>query len=202
MTIYEPETEWVRANTRLFDGDNRGRTYVDLGCGHPERFSQTRICRDFSWRGLAIDGNHDYWVDWEMAGHASHFCCAILSDQPTARFSIHENSFTSRLCPHGEEHPEKWGISRILESESVQPLNEILAAHEIGKIHFLTADLEGTEFSVIQTLDFEKHAPDVIVAEYNTSEIGIDPRLCNFLLTKGYRVAQQFPSNLIYIRNL
>lgn len=181
-------------------GQGKPLVYVDLGCSHPTNRSLTSFCRDLGWRGVAIDGNPDYGKDWEAVGFKDHFFCGILSDKPFARFAIHENSFTSRISESTEtDHPEKWGINRIVEHYAV-PLNQILAIRGIDHIDLLTIDLEGAEFDVLQTLDFEKHSPSFIIAEYDTAGVGIDCRVCNFLLGKGYEVIQQFPSNLIYRR--
>lgn len=210
--IYEPESQWLkwhetpqgrmvlqRECAPVLDW-HEPPVYVDLGCAHPTNKSLTAFVRDLGWRGVAIDGNPDYAKDWEAAGFKDHFFCGILSDKPFARFAIHENSFTSRISESTEtDHPEKWGITRIVE-EDVMPLNWILESRVIGKIDLLVADLEGAEFDVLQTLDFEKHVPSFIIAEYDTAGVGIDCRVCNFLLGKGYEVIQQFPSNLIYRR--
>ncbi len=199
MKTYEPEIEWLREWYPFFRHPEANGVYVDLGASHPINKSLTAYLRDSGWRGLAIDGNSDYAKDWYIAGYFGHFICSILSDQPTARFAIHDNSFTSRIAGVGEEQPEKWGINRIIE-EKVQPLNDILAAREIGEIDLLCIDLEGYEYAVLKTLDFEKHQPKFIISEYATEGTGIDPSVCNFLLGLGYEVIHMTHSNLIYRR--
>lgn len=203
MTTYEPESEWFRDNgqglcTPLFMRRCADFTYVDLGCAHPVNKSLTAICRDLGWNGLAIDANQDYANDWAEAGFGRHFMCAVLSDQPTARFAVHENAFTSRISEsEATDHREKWGIERI-EQRSTVPLNHLLEVNGMGQIALLTVDLEGHEFAVLQTLDFAKHDPLFIIAEFNTAGAGVDPRVCNFLLERGYEVVHMTESNLIY----
>lgn len=203
----EPESQWLldRAgppfNICWKAVGHPGPTYVDLGCSHPENKSLTALFRELGWRGLAIDANPDYAQDWADAGFGSHFVCAVLSDQPTARFVTHDNCFTSRISDLPEnDHPEKWGIKSI-EERSTVPLNHLLDVHEIGKIDLLTIDLEGHEFAVLKTLDFEKHSPAWIIAEYVTAEVGVDPRVAQFLTQeKGYEVMHLTGSNIIYRR--
>jgi len=200
--IYEPESNWLIQNfPEIFHpgGYAHPPTYVDLGASHPVNKSLTCFARDWDWRGLAIDGNADYFKDWQSAGFGHHFVCAILSDQPTARFAIHDNSFTSRIAEAGQEQPEKWGINRIIEGK-VQPLNEILAAHDIGKIHLLTVDLEGMEYAVLKTLDWKKHSPSFVIAEFNTAGTGVDPSVCNLLIGLEYELLHMNESNLIFRR--
>jgi hypothetical protein len=198
MQKYEPESEWFVKNTILTEGDHN--IYVDLGAAHPSNKSLTSFCRDLGWRGVAIDANPDYAKDWADAGFGSHFVCAVLSDQPTARFVTHENSFTSRISDLPEnDHPERWGIKRI-EGRATVPLEWILKEHEIGKIDLLTCDLEGHEFAVLQTLDWDKHQPSWVIAEYVTAGEGVDIRVAEMLLEKGYEIVHLTGSNIIYRR--
>lgn len=198
MDKYEPESEWFVKNTILTEGDHN--IYVDLGCAHPSNKSLTSLVRDLGWRGLAIDGNPDYAKDWADAGFGSHFVCAVLSDQPTARFVTHENSFTSRISDLPEhDHPEKWGIRRIEERSTIS-LNHLLDVHEIGKIDLLTCDLEGHEAKVLFTLDWKKHSPAWVIAEYVTAEVGVNVEVIQLLLGKGYEIVHVTSSNIIFKR--
>jgi len=205
MTKYEPESEWFLLHSglsvpfmlrsRLADEDF---VYVDLGCGHPTNKSLTSFVRDRRWRGVAVDGNAEYEKDWIEVGYGNHFCHALLSDQPRARFAIHDNAFTSRISESPEtDHPERWGIKHIIERDTV-PLNSILEQRGIGKIDLLTIDLEGHEFAVLNTLDFEKHSPLFIISEYVTQGESTDPRVCQMLLKRGYEVVHMTESNIIF----
>lgn len=205
---YEPESEWFlghdtpkgqMAISMFFYPDNE-RIYVDLGCAHPINKSLTHFVRDLGWRGVAVDANPAYALDWQKAGFGEHFECAILSDQPEVRFAFHENSFTSRISPtEATDHPERWGIDAIVTAPTT-PLNRILEQRGIGRIDLLTIDLEGHEFALLQTLDFEKHTPAFIISEYVTAGEGVDTRACCFLLGKGYEVVHMTESNIIYRR--
>lgn len=152
------------------------------------------------WRGLAIDGNPDYAKNWVDAGFGHHFVCAVLSDQPTARFVIHDNCFTSRISDLPEhDHPEKWGINRVEERSTIS-LNHLLDVHEIGKIDLLTCDLEGHEAKVLSTLNWEKHSPAWVIAEYVTAEVGVNVEVIQLLLGKSYEIVHVTSSNMIFKR--
>lgn len=202
MSTYEPESEWLLNNHSmdLSPLTGCGCVYVDLGCAHPINKSLTCWFREHHWTGISIDGNPDYANDWAAASYGRHFVCAVLSDQPTARFVIHDNAFTSRISDSPEtDYPNQWGINRV-EERSTIALNHLLDVHEIGKIDLLTVDLEGHEFAVLQTLDWQKHQPAWVIAEYVTTGAGVDSRLCNFLLGLGYEVVHMTNSNLIFKR--
>lgn len=205
MTYYEPESEWLRQPSPngchpLFILPSTSHVYVDLGCSHPTSKSLTHFVRDLGWRGVAIDGNPDYEKDWIDAGYHSHFLRAILSPTPRARFAIHENCFTSRLSDSpATDRPELWGINRVVE-EDVHPLNFLLQMRGIEKIDLLCCDLEGNEFDVLQTLDWEKHQPSFIISEYVTHGEGVDPRVAVMLLARGYEIIHVTESNFIFRR--
>lgn len=196
MKTYEPESEFLRRRPEF---QARG-IYVDLGCAHPINQSLTHFCRDLGWRGVAVDGNPLYRLEWINAGFEEHFVHALLSDTPTARFCIHDNSLTSRISDSPEtDYPERWGIHSI----GVWPtgdINEILKAKGIEKIDLLTCDLEGMEARVLATLDWEKYDPAFIIVEYVCAGEPNDPRVINRLLGRGYELIQLFPSNAILRR--
>jgi hypothetical protein len=198
--IYEPESQFLIEYGLGSTPATEMGVYVDLGCAGPVLKSLTHFCRVLGWPGLAIDANLDYANDWAAAGFGKHFVCAVLSDQPSARFVTHDNSFTSRISDLPEmDQPEKWGIKSI-EVRATIPLEHLLDLHEIGKIDLLTVDLEGHELAVLKTLDWEKHSPAYVVAEFVTQGLGVDAEVGNFLISKGYTLIHMSSSNLIFRR--
>lgn len=162
-------------------------TYVDLGCAHPQRYSNTAFLRDLGWRGLAVDGNRDYWQHWgpEMAG-STHFVHAVIGNGEDVPFRIEENSALSRIGEGGQMVP-----SRTLQS--------ILDEYQVGRIDVLSLDLEGSEFDAIQTFNLKLHQPWIIVAEFNTAGLGEDDRLRRLLAkTNRYDMVHATVSNQIF----
>lgn len=197
---YERESDFLRLHFGLVFNRVKAGVYVDLGCSHPTNTSLTAFCRDLGWRGVAIDGNPDYQKDWIDAGFGNHFYNAILSDEPRARFAIHDNAFTSRLSPTiHHDRSDLWGITRIVEQDTV-PVNQILAERGIEKIDLLCCDLEGAEARVLKTLDWAKHQPAFVIVEFVTHGEGMDCEAVNYLFGIGYEAIQMFPSNMILKR--
>jgi hypothetical protein len=58
--------------------------------------------------------------------------------------------------------------------------------------------VEGHEFDILSQFNFELHTPDIIIAEYNTADIGDDFRVRDLLLSKGYQLKFQNPINMIF----
>lgn len=162
-------------------------TYVDLGCGHPQRGSNTAFLRDLGWRGLAVDGNRDYWQHWgpEMEAH-THFIHAVIADGQPVPFRIEENASLSRIGDGGQ----------MVDSRTLQ---SVLDEYQIGRIDLLSLDLEGSEFDAFQTFNLRRHLPWIIVAEFNTQGIGEDPRLKKHLAkTNRYDLVHETLANQIF----
>lgn len=204
---YEPEIQW------LFDriwpsgltalpaaSDMRPHVYVDLGCSHPINQSLTHLCRVMGWRGIAIDANHDYETDWRAAGFEDHFFCGLLSDRHNARFSVHENCFTSRISASLEtDHPERWGILRT-EVRPCVSAESVLNLRNIEKIDLLVCDLEGHDLPVLRGLDWERHQPSFVIVEHTAASEPINHELLNFVTEQGYEAIRFFPANVIFRR--
>ena len=67
-----------------------------------------------------------------------------------------------------------------------QRLETILDTHSVHHVHYLSIDVEGAEFDVIQSIDFGKVFIDVIGFENNYADVS-EP-IVNYLLGKNYRV--------------
>lgn len=174
------EDKWISENLTL---PAKG-VYVDIGAAHPVETSNTAFLRDRGWNGLAIDAEPSWTECWT---NIENFVCAIVSPRPLVRFNSNkEEPWISRIDGEGEQRTES--------------IEAILDRFEIGKIDFLSIDIEGHEFEVLQSLDFDKHAPSIIVSEYDTRNIGEDFRVRDFLLGLGYSEVHRTLANIIYAK--
>lgn len=75
-------------------------------------------------------------------------------------------------------------------------LDSILEENNINKIDYLSIDTEGSELSVLQSIDLEKYYVKVISAEHN----GYNDNVKNYLVGKGYRFITKICADEIYIK--
>lgn len=170
------EDQWIEAHVHM----PHGGFYVDLGCAWPHINSNTAFLRRRGWRGLAVDGNPAYAHDWVGVEKFVH---AVIGDGGEVLFELNPN-------------PD---LSRVGSGQAIQTVRLDSLLEGIERIDFLSVDLEGQEFAALQTLDWSKHQPPVIIAEYNTHGIGEDFRVRDMLIEKGYRAAHQTIANLVYL---
>lgn len=165
--------------------------YVDIGCAHPFETSNTAFLRDRKWEGLAIDGNLGWSHMWE---DIPAFHSAVITTKPKedTYFLNAEVGWHSRIDPEG-----KW-----TEAETIE---QLLERFGVGKIDFLSIDTEGTEFDILQSFDFDKHNPQIVIAEYNAQHKPIvapeDSPILPLMIHEGYRLMHTFsPINMIFAK--
>ncbi len=172
------EDKWIVENCEL----PASGFYLDIGCADPVTFSNTAFLRDRGWSGIAIDGNPIYAPRW-----GKDFVNAVVSNQPSVEFACHECAALSRV---EQGAPTVKTIS----------LGELLRERKIDKVDFMSIDVEGHEFEVIQTLNLAKWTPQLIVSEFNTQGLPLDYRVYDYLLKSGYRAIHRTFSNFIFLR--
>lgn len=163
--------------------------YVDAGCAHPWRFSQTAFLRNRGWTGIAIDGDPAYAPEWEGVPNAT-FVNTVLSDKAWEHFLVEPtNALVSRV------HAEGKGVPAF-------SLKQVLDVYGVTKVDFLALDLEGLEMLVLhnylQTLHWTEELPKIIVAEFNSCHGGRDVALFNLLARTPYSFAHITDSNLVF----
>lgn len=142
--------------------------------------SNTAFLRDRGWRGLCIDGNPVYAPDWDGR---PEFICAVLSGGEMEKFEYRQHVGHSRIGAAGKE-------------VQTRRLEEFLV--NAPAIDFISCDLEGHEFAVLSTLDWNRHRPQVVISEFNTAGLPPDFRVRDMMEKLGYRAALQNAANFIF----
>lgn len=163
--------------------------YVDAGCAHPWRYSQTAFLRNRGWSGLAIDGDPAYAPEWAGIVNAK-FVNAVLSDKQWERFLVEPtNALVSRVHEEGN----------VINSYS---LAEVMYRQKIADCDFLALDLEGMETAVLGS--FLRHTgfqfPSIIVVEFNSCHKGRDVSVFNMMRETDYELKHLTDSNAIFVR--
>jgi len=85
------------------------------------------------------------------------------------------------------------------------PLASILTALQLSHINFFSLDVEGGEYSVLQTIDFNCTTFDVIAVESLGGSLADESKttsLTEFLGSHGYRYVSQVGNNHWFMNNL
>ena len=167
-STYSQEGEDMVLN-RLFEYKKNG-FYVDVGAHHPMRFSNTYIFYKKGWNGINIDampGSMDLFSKIRKRDINLEIPISDKRELLTY-FAFNEpalNGFHSSLS---NERDGKNGCKIIFKKEmETKTLVDIFNVYLPGNIDidFLSIDVEGLDFQVIKSNDWDKYRPEIVLVE-------------------------------------
>lgn len=183
-------------------------SYLDIGCNHPYYINNTALFYEKGCRGINIDANpkfieafnierpEDINLNVGISNIEGEMGFYLMEDDTLSTFSKYE---CDAMVSNGKQ---------LLEIKKVKlvTINKILENHCLNIFpDFLSLDVEGLDFEIIKSIDFDKTVPKVICVEASEySPIGSGARrneLIDFLITKGYYEYANTNLNAIMIRN-
>jgi FkbM family methyltransferase len=200
---YSQEGEDMILN-RIFEGKSQG-FYVDIGAHHPRRFSNTYLFYKRGWTGINVEPNPDVIKVFKSdRSRDLNLQCGVSDcdgelkyyyfDEPALN-TFDESLVRSRL----ETTPYK-----VIKQENIPvwQLSSILKKHlpEGMPIDFLSVDVEGLDFAVLKSNDWNAFRPYCVLAEVLnvTLEEAISGEIAQFMREQGYRVFARTYNTLIF----
>lgn len=140
--------------------------YVDIGAQHPVNDSVTKAFYDKGWSGINIEPDPAWFpVLRDQRPRDINLNLAVSNRSDTALFWCVNQTGLSTLDPALALSHEEKGLQVHKIEVEVRPLFPILQAHVDGDIHFLKIDVEGHEREVLESCDFGKVRPWIVVVE-------------------------------------
>lgn len=178
--------------------------YVDVGCYHPVRFSNTFGFYLRGWKGLTIDANCDY-IDLHKKTRPkdTSVCCAVSASEETVVFTQFSESSISTISP---EFVKEVGNTVPIVSEKkmkTRTLNSLLLEHQVpDEFDFLSIDVEGHDLEVLRGVELTKYRPRLIVIEmlrFSLKDVASNG-ICRHLEKSGYRLIAYYNINGFFLR--
>lgn len=155
---------------------NNGGFYVDVGAHHPQRFSNTYFFYKRGWNGINIDATpFSMKLFNELRKRDINLEFAVSDKQETLTYYMFNepalNSFDKELSLKRNllEHYS------ILETKNINTitLENILDKYlpKNQDIDFLSIDVEGFDFQVLKSNNWEKYSPKVVLIEILSKDI-------------------------------
>jgi FkbM family methyltransferase len=189
-SYYSQEGEDILLS-RIF-GEQAEGFYVDVGAHHPRRFSNTYLFYKRGWRGINIDAlPGSMKVFQKLRPRDINLELAISNkEQILTYYMFNEpalNGFSKNISEKRQN--DRHRIEKTIEVSSF-PLVTILDKFlPFGQqIDFLSVDVEGLDLQVLESNDWGKHSPNVILVEIlenSLSTIENNP-VYNFMVNQGY----------------
>jgi FkbM family methyltransferase len=182
-------------------------SYIDVGANHPYFISNTALFYNKGCRGINIEANphlHELFKQYRpqdinlnigIADHEDELDFYVMKDDTLSTFSKAEYE---NLIAAGKE-------LAAVKKVKLTTIETVLSQHYNNACpDFLSLDVEGMDYDILQSIDFTKYAPKVIcveAAEY--SPIGAGARrneLIDFLVSKNYYEYANTNLNAIMVR--
>jgi FkbM family methyltransferase len=154
---------------RIFERRTDG-FYVDVGAHHPRRFSNTNVFYQCGWHGINIEPNPDAISSFLLARRRDINLQLGVSDQAgSLRYHLFDepalNTFDEGLAKSRIANTPYKLVKTI--DVPVERLGDILAKYlpVSQEIDFLSIDVEGLDFKVLQSNDWTRFRPKCVLVE-------------------------------------
>jgi FkbM family methyltransferase len=182
-------------------------SYIDIGANHPFYLSNTAYFYLKGCRGINIEANPDLIDSFIKARSEDiNLNCGVGITEEELDFFIINDPTLSTFSQFEAETLIKTGKYHIVETKRIKTytIASLLRKHCPGKLpDFLSIDIEGLDFEIIQAIDFETFKPKVICVEsHNYSPTGSGIRredLINYILSQGYHEYADTGLNSIFV---
>lgn len=181
--------------------------YVDVGCNHPRKGSNSFRFYRKGWRGIAIDANADFGPQYRRIRPRDRFVQACVSDTVGAvDFHVFQGDALSSISGKALfDDPEKYAVKRI-EQLTTRRLDDILTNENAPpQFEFLSIDVEGHDEAVLRSINLARFAPQIILIELNGSDFNpanaSHSWAASYLGSKGYELIAMHWGNLFFRRS-
>lgn len=190
---------------RLFENQQTG-FYVDVGAHHPKRFSNTYYFYQKGWHGINIDAMPGSMKAFESIRPKDINIEKPVSDkkQILTYYAFNEpalNGFSKELS----EQRDGVGNYFIKFTKDIETatLEEILDQNlpKNQQIDFMSIDVEGLDFMVLKSNDFDTYKPKVVLIEILESSLSDieNNEIAEFLKQYGYTIYAKAVNTVFFI---
>jgi len=198
---------------RIFRDKKKGY-YIDIGCNHPIKYSNTYLLHKRGWQGINIDADKESIVQFnKFRNNDVNKNIAVSRKKGFRKFYIYHsrsalNTFDINLVKKRKAKPIE---IKLIETDS---LNNIIKNSKFKRKNFdlLSIDIENHEYQALKNFNFKKYKIKIIIIELinmNFKKIETENQTLNFLqnskiyklLTKNnYKLINWIGSDLIFCR--
>jgi hypothetical protein len=157
--------------------------YVDIGCYHPIKYSNTALLHKKGWSGINIDLNKisiDLFNACRKSDLNIHAC---LSDK-IEDVEIYLDSEFSALNSMYPENLKKFGLKNYKKFKIKTKIFSQIVKYNFD---FLNIDCEGNDLKILKTINLKKYTPKIIVIEVSKDN---KKEIYNYLNLNGYKLYQ------------
>ena len=180
--------------------------YIDIGCYHPIKYSNTALLFQKGWNGINIDMNVASIDLFNIIRPNDINICASLSDKDENVFAYYDHFFSPinslkekfsdfasnniSFRKHKKYEVKTTTFDKIIKTKGIS----------IPKIDFLNIDVEGVDLEVLQGFNLDKYKPELICIEMWDIDGTInEDKHVIFLNKYGYTLLKKLGPNGIFV---
>lgn len=178
--------------------------YVDVGAHHPFRGSNTCLLYKRGWSGINIEPNRQsLWWFRLFRRRDVNLGIGITSNRgEKTYYRFSDPGFNTFNAEVARKLKSKQYVSFLGATEvPVQTLASLFLAHGVSRIDLLDVDIEGGELEVLQSNDWSRWKPYIIIVEDRTLDLSTlqENKIYQFLTQLGYSLYASTKINLIFV---
>ena len=176
--------------------------YVDVGCFHPKKYSNTYMLFKRGWKGINIDMEKNKIETFDLARPYDYNFLGAISNK-VEKVKIYRNQKFGVSSTINENFIKK---KDIIDEDFIMTttLNAVLenSPFKEKKIDLLNIDIEGNDSKVLKSLNFDIYNPSIIIIETHLKTIDdiINSDIYLFLIKRKYILKSWTVYSLIFIK--
>ena len=167
--------------------------YVDIGCYHPIKYSNTALLHKKGWTGINIDLNKTSIDLFNSCRNNDINIFACLSDK-IEDVEIFLDSEFSALNSVYSDNIQKFNLKNL---KKLKIQTKIFPQLIKENFDFLNIDCEGSDFKILKTIDLKKYSPKVIIIEVSKKNKN---EIYNYLNIYGYKIFEIKSLSHIFVK--
>jgi len=181
--------------------------YVDIGCHHPFRYSNTALLSIFKgWTGLNVDADRRAIELFEQYRPQDiNVRCAVGNTAGSAEVFLFKDPAVNTLDPAWADRQIKDYGEPQKERVEILPLRELLDRYlpALAAIDVLNIDIEGLDQQAIESNDWQKYRPKLVCIEAHGMNINqpADSETFQYMHRVGYHMIAHIYATSIFRPN-
>jgi FkbM family methyltransferase len=176
--------------------------YVDVGCHHPKRGSNTYALYRKGWKGVLIDMEADKVLSCKLARPRDQVLLSAVSDrsEQVTIFAPKAYSVLASINPDVSTSDGFQAVGQITTRTLGEILDELKAPLDF---QLLSIDAEGVDLKVLKGLGLDRYSPEIVCVEDNQAS-GIEDYQAGetylYLRQKNYELIGLIGPSMIFRR--
>ena len=179
--------------------------YLDIGCYHPIKYSNTALLYNRGWQGINIDMNQTSIDLFNILRKKDKNICATISssNKEVTQYIDHLYSPVNTIDKNFSQVISKKFQTKPFSEKKIftNTFTEIVKKYEIQiiKIDFLNIDVEGHDYEVLKGIDLLNIKPKIICIEVDNHEKNLsNEKIKNYLIKLNYKIIKRIGFNVFF----